>query len=181
VSDLLQVSPVPARRGATPLFIESKVNPESAPFLVSSRKAMLWVQRSSMAGFVRAAVRTGVEDNGEMYLEVVRAIAQMGSEAEWGNVQPWTEEGLQEALSYLAYFGFTEVELLIPNTKEAAKFVSTQTECEITVADWLEPGMVVAIPKDRSFVGSLGRIDEDSVVVVVHNPSRGVTVVRREE
>jgi hypothetical protein len=161
------------RKGkVAPQLMEFQVNPELAPFLVSSTRSVVWVEHTSKSETVRAAVRKiqGIQ------VDIVAAVAEAGRDLAWGNVQDLTTEGVLACVEHLNYFGLDELEILVaPDTDTAGvEFPVTPT-----IASWLPLDTVVVLPIDRGFVGSLGTIGQHKAVAVVHNASRGMAIAHR--
>lgn len=168
---------------AVPLMMEFEVNPETGPFLISSSKSLLWVNRVKDKR-VRAAFRP--LDLGGVFLEVVLAVQALGSVSEWGNVQPLSFVGIQAAIAHLLSYDLPSPEILAhPDTKWGDVRISTADVdgvavryalgCRIHDALWLDPRLVVVLPSDKAFVGFVLK-KEGRGVVVVHNASRGIVV-----
>lgn len=163
------------RRGRrTPLMMEFSVNPELAPFLVSSTRSVQWVPQASESGHVKAAIRKrqGIES------EIVSAILHQGTESGWGNVHPLTTEGVRACTEHLSYYGLTEMVLLVaPDTDLSA--VSLPNTVPRVSAPWMPLDALVIVPAERGFLGTLGTLGKHKAVVVVHNASRGAAVAWR--
>ena len=157
----------------TPQMMEFQVNPELAPFLVSSTRSVVWVEQAGSQEQVRAAVRSrrGLE------ADLVIAIAEMGSRAEWGNVQPLTTAGIKACVNHLNFYGLEQVECLVaPDTDlEGVDFKSLP----VRQATWLPLDAAVVVPVDRGFVGTLGTLGQHKALALVHNASRGVGIAHR--
>jgi len=169
-------------KNATPVALEFPVDAESAPYIVTSSESIVWVPEALSGDLVRAAIRVGVKNLGMLYRDIVLEIAKVGTEKEWGNVHPLTVEGVQGALEHLRYYDLGDAELLAhPATMKkedpnAWYRHPTLSEISVRAAAWLPPGIVVAVPLDRAFVGFVSLVGIGSVVSVVHNPSRGIAV-----
>ena len=100
------------RKTNVPLILEFHVNPETAPYLVSSSAGVMWINEPHPNDIVKAAVRGATI--GEFFAEVVEATASMGREMKWGNVQPLTVEGLRAAVDHVEFYELGPVELLTP-------------------------------------------------------------------
>ena len=189
-SDLLliaEMDPSRKKKGkAVPLIMEFVVNPDTGPFLVSkSSRSVMWV--NPHAGRVRAGVRKIVP--GTLFNEVVAAVAKLGTEAEWGNVHPFTGAGLVNAIAHLRSYDLSEIEILIhPQTSLDAGFppIMLSEDREPTLlgfpvmyAEWLDLTTIVVVPHERDFVGFLLQIDAaGTAVAVIHNASRGIGICR---
>jgi len=160
------------RKGVVPLLVEFQVNPETAPFLVSSSQSFAWV--TPKGNRVRSAVRTlgqgGPED---VFRQLSHIVADTGSTGQWGNVHPYTPAGLAAAQGHLSYYDLVDVEVVAhPDTDV------TPLGLEFALrAPWVPAGWAVVLPSNRDFVGFMV-VSGDRYLVVVHNPSRAVAVVR---
>lgn len=163
---------VPRKSGGVALMTEVPVEPELAPFLVTSTKAVTWVGRA-VGGRVRAAIRTAHPN--EHYAELVTAIAAKSDEEGWGSVLPFTAEGVAQGEAYLREHGLTALTLLVP---EGTPPVSPSEEVEVVPAKWLPTGTAVLVPTDREYVGTTLDFGNGSIATVVHNALRGVVVFR---
>lgn len=160
------------RKGSVPLMVEFRVNPETAPFLVSSTRAFVWV--TPRTDRLRAAIRP-VGDGGlvEVFRTLVSDIADAGADGKWGNVHPYTPGGLAAAKSHLSYYDLADVDVLAhPDTDVAPLGLDVCVR-----AGWVPAGWAVVLPTDREFVG-FAVVSDDRYLVVVHNSSRAVAVVR---
>jgi hypothetical protein len=187
LADLLLVVDfsVLSRKEMVPLLLEFQVNPECAPFLVSSTRSLVWVSQFRNHT-IRAAVRRGVPSLGHYFMEVVLSVEAMGEEAQWGNIHPLTRKGIAAAMGHLESYDLSDLELLISEQgfdKDIAK--AWQDKGGDTIlgvpfqrCSWLSPGYVIAVPKDRDFLGWAGW-DAGRLVSVVHNAGRGVAIARR--
>jgi len=192
LADLLQVaslSTIVAPKNKVALMLDFRINPDCAPFLVSSTRSLVWVSKFRN-DIVRAAIRRGVPSIGHYFMEVVLSVEKMGGETEWGNVHSLTRKGIQAALDHLKFYEIEDVILLVSTEgfdKDIAKAwrkTGTGDEeptilgCPYALCDWLHPGYVVAIPRNREFIGFLGW-GNGNMVSVVHNASRGIALARR--
>lgn len=153
-----------------PEVVEFSVNPELVPFLVSSTRAMLWVDKCSADGMIKCGVRLrkGIE------AEALAAIVERGESAQWGNIHPLTTAGIEACVQHLLNYDLTDVEALV-SPRMNLEEVSFGT-VPIVRAAWVPLDAVVVLPVDRSFVGTLGVFDAERALAVVHNASRGVAV-----
>lgn len=160
------------RKGSVPLMVEFRVNPETSPFLVSSSRSFVWV--TPRADRLRSAIRPLDGDGMDgVFQNLVTAIADAGFHGKWGNVHPYTPAGLTAAKSHLSDYDLGEVEVLAhPDTDLTALGLEFTTR-----ARWVPTGWAVVLPTDRDFVG-FTVVSGDRYLVVVHNSSRAVAVVR---
>jgi hypothetical protein len=160
------------RKGSVPLMVEFKVNPETAPFLVSSTRSFVWVtpRQDRLRSAIRPIDGDGVEG---VFRYIVTTIADTGAGGKWGNVHPYTPVGLASAKAHLSYYDLAEVDILAhPDTDV------TPLGMDVCVrAKWVPEGWVVVLPTDREFVGFMV-VSGDRYLVVSHNPARAVAVVR---
>jgi len=162
------------RKGSVPLMVEYKVNPETAPFLVSSTRAFVWV--TPKATRLRSAVRKfGTGGVTDVFRTMLETIADTGVEGKWDNVHPPTPEGLAAARAHLAYYDLKEMDVVAHPKTDISVF--GLGEAEVERADWVPADWAVVLPTDKDFVGFLVTTG-DRYVVVVHNSSRAVAVVR---
>jgi len=141
-------------------------------------------------------------------MHIVDAITIRGKEDEWGNVHPYTLEGVKAAAEYLHSFGFTDMEVLVPRirlpkTIRGEKNPELETAIKGAVGDqatpevrrpkWMDPDSIglplcptswlpdkcaVVLPAERTFVGELTHLSPRYVAAIVHNPSRGIAIAR---
>ena len=159
-----------------PLAFEFSASNEATPFLVSSSKSLLWINEAP-ANVVRAAVRTKTRVQ-NFYSEVIQEVEDVGRSCNWGNVHPFTKQGILQAVSHVQFYEVGEVECLVhPNTKEKLSKVLVGSDLAYSLCSWLSEGCVVIVPKDRAFLGFVG-IMSAGFVSVIQNPSRGMAIVR---
>lgn len=155
-------------------LMEVPADPELAPFLVSSLTGVSWVDKTSKEGRIRTAFRSQSSvgaSSGEFLTstvdtELIQAVFERSCQEQWGSMQPMTQAGFDLAKEYLRSYGIAEVELLAhPMTKLG---VSANR------ATWVPLRMIVLVPKNRLYLGTLHVVSRDHVAAVVHNPSRGM-------
>jgi len=188
------------KNGNTPIIVDFNVSEETAPYLVSSSSSVMWINEAHPGSLVRAAVRA-VSVN-DLYLEVIEAVAVMGRQQQWGNVQPLTHEGLAAAIDHLNFYDLGPLELLTPRahpTRDSQKDPEGgSTEGAIRVdrmppdlrpfieesgllfrpSSWVPDGAIVVVPRDRTFVGLVTRVTPKKLAAVVHNAARGIAIVQ---
>lgn len=177
--DLLQVLQAPSdvfRRSATPLAAEMPVDPQTAPYLVTTTKSLLWHPKD-FNGKVRAAMRT---DNLELlYAEVVKEICATSVEAKWGSIFPHTLDGISQAIAYVKEYDIPEVEILASEGKLDTLLgeVTKWDGADIVRVSYLPFRTIIVVPKDRAYLGiAMQPGDFDRRLLLVHNPSRGMAV-----
>lgn len=172
-SNLLTVVEHPYKR--RPLMLDGVPVPsDSGPFLVTSTKATLWVERAFGEGFLRLAVRQQRMD--DLFHEVVIEVAAEGVRREWGNVHPPTTDGVLEGIKHLHYYDLTDATLLYGSDFD----IGIAPDMARAPADWLPPSWGVLVP-DRAYVGTVYLLGDNFLGAVVHNPSRGIVVLRGSE
>jgi hypothetical protein len=174
--EIVRLEPVAERAlraNKIPQMMEFPVNPELGPFLVSSTRSVLWVNKVSRDSRVRAAVRAraGLEQ------EIVASIVDFGTRSEWGNVHPLTSHGVAECVAHLKSYGFDEIEALVSSATSLDGI--TLGDLALEIADWMPIDCMLILPIDRSFVGTMAVVREGQVMCVVHNASRGMAVAWR--
>ena len=156
-----------------PEMMEFQVNPDLAPYLVSSTRSVLWVDHASKSNMIRAAVRK----RQGLQKEMIAAVADAGTRSEWGNVHPLTDEGLQACVDHLIYYELESIEVLVnPDTDLEGLDFGERTPIE---APWMPQDAVVFVPADRSFVGMMGTMGQHKALALIHNASRGIAVAHR--
>jgi hypothetical protein len=158
--------------GRQPVMLDGVPVPaESGPFLITSSKALLWVERAFGDGFLRLGVRPTPLD--DLFRSMVESVASKGSERGWGNVLPATPDGVLLGLAYLHYYDLPEPTLLYGSDFD----ISIAADLTRAPADWLPPTWAVLVPS-REYVGTAFVFGNGHVGAVVHNASRGVVVLR---
>lgn len=160
------------KAGGVPLMTEVPVEPELAPFLVTSTKAVTWIGRA-VGGRVRSAIRT-VNPHAH-FAELVEAVVAKSVEEGWGSVFPLTPEGAKQGVVYLVDHGFTDLTLL---TTEEVPELNLPEQVGLVSASWLPVNTAVLVPTDREYVGLTLDFGNGSIATVLHNASRGVVVLR---
>ena len=160
-----------------PLMMEFQVDPSTSPYLVSSSTDLMWLTQDSLnaEGRLRAAVRRDPRTDGDIFLRVVEAIEEISLAYEWGNVLSTAKPDLERAVAYLINYEVGDLEILASEPLDV--HLSEVTGLPVSKVDWLPEGVALMVPRDRSYLGFLGRMDE-SFVLVVHNSSRGIVILR---
>ena len=178
MADLLQVINMPLpekirKQNVIPLALPFPVDPQMAPFLVSGAKEpVVWVPQAPK-GKLHAGIRA--EEN--FRADAIDAITLMGMQADWGNIQDFSMEGVTAGIEFLGEMGFEEGELefLIHPETEATFLPEDKTPSE---APWVPEKCIIIVPKERSFLGWIGTVLPGTIVSVIHNPSRGIAIAR---
>ena len=203
MSNLLQVLRFQPKalqqKGSVPLMVDIPVSPDTAPYLVSSSTSFVWIEEPHPGDQVKAAVRT-IKSPGDVFTKTILEVERRGRADEWGNVHPFTEDGVHEAIRHLEYYGIDDFELLVPRERPATAATRKTKKHPATKRDpgykrplwlvpdnfgrpmrpssWLPDGMVVVLPVDRNFVGTMGHLTSTKVIVIIHNASRGIGIAR---
>lgn len=191
VSNLIWVTRLPTRRD-NPLLLEFQVQPETAPYLVTSTKSVVWIDEPMPATpdlwpngvpdhVVRVAVRPDLRRNlGQFFWEVTQVVENTGRRLEWGNVHPFTEGGIGDAAEHVAGYDLGELCLLIPRdeSKLLLKDIALDLGLLPQPCSWLQDGCAIVVPKNREYVGMLGLMGRQGSVGLVHNAARAMAVVR---
>lgn len=177
------------KKSAIPLMVDVSVTPEAAPFLVSSSQSLMWIDQAHPGDIVKAAVRK-ITSPGAIFREVLETVISRGLKDNWGNVHPYSEEGVREAIRYLEFFDLTDVELLVPRTRSEKNEKGPMTrpvwldrntfDLPVHPTSWVPDGCVVVVPTDREFLGVLAHLSANQIMVILHNPSRGMAIARSE-
>jgi hypothetical protein len=183
VSNLLNVTRIAKaqipKKGMA-VAMECEVSPDTAPYLVTTSKGLVWVSHASAEGTINAAVRLKAHAN-EFFLDVVEAVHEAGVNLDWGNVHPMTPAGMQAAIDHVGGYELGDVEILTPTAaKEQDRGIIAMTshfDHPQRPCSWMPKDLAVVVPKDRGFVGSVYRVTARDIVGVVHNAARGIAVV----
>ena len=170
-------NPGKGKKPPVPLILEWAVNGDTAPYLVSSSTAVLWIEDPHEGNIIRAAVRK-VPDPGVVFREILEAVRKRGREDQWGNIHPYTAAGLKGAVDHVQSYDLDDLEILVPRkTKDVPRPVwLNDLGYPLKPSSWLPEDCAVVVPKDRDFVGVLGYLDVKVAAAVVHNASRGIAV-----
>lgn len=151
--------------------IPASEDPDAGPFLITSSKSLMWVERAFRGGFLRVAVRTLSAH--DLFRSLVEAVVDEGFGRGWGNVSPSSKEGVLSGLAHLSYYGLSDPVILYGSDFD----ISIVSDLPRVPADWLPPTWAVMLPGDRSFVGTAFLFRDGNVGAVVHNASRGIVVL----
>lgn len=155
----------------TPLMIELPVDPKIAPYLVSTTKSFLWLEQPLRNNKLRVAIRNETLD--QLYGEVVQNIYEMGVDSSWENSYSLSKDGVRKAIGYLQYYGIKDVEILCCET-DPLSLGSSFESYSVTKVSWIKD-CYIAVPKDRSYFGSMTDFGSDKYAILIHNPSRGIS------
>lgn len=169
----------PLSEGKTPLMISVKVDRRTAPYLVTSTDGLIWLGEDALDGDsqIRSAIRRDPMDDTTLYLDVIKAIAEVSMEAEWGNFQPYSKDGLVKAVGHVRDY-VDSVEILAHSNRP--EYVD-MLPFEVVDADWLPEDILCVVAQDRSLLGELPLIGKRSWTMVVHNPARGIAICQKED
>jgi len=147
------------------LLTELPVSPMTAPYLVTSPRGLYW-QPKSKGGLVRAAVRTKVTLE-ELYSDIIKEIAFVGCQNDWGNVLPCAD--IQKGFDFLDEFDIIDIEILT-NKEQASLFEDS------VVVDWMPSGYTCLVSKDRDVLG-VAITTTQGICALLHNPSRSIVIL----
>jgi len=166
--------------GKTPLVVEDvPVDPQTAPYLVTSSKGVLWIEKPHPGDVVKLAVRDVTP--GALFTELLEAVIARSEEEGWGSVVPYSEEGMKEAIQYLDSYDLRDVEVLIPPTPKKDWpdwLLYKNLNLPVRPSSWIPAGHAVVVPHDREYVGMLGHLDGRRVAAIVHNAPRGIAILK---
>jgi hypothetical protein len=172
-----------ARKGTGhPLWVEVPVEQETAPYLVTSTQGVLWVPapvvQVEQEHMARAAVRQGPLN--VLYGELVLAVLAAGRAYDWGNTQPMTRLGYQNALEHMASYDITDVDVLCAEGSATLAVQDWGVACQSCV--WMPQGHLVVVPQDRSLLGVVCCLPPlNRFACVIHNAARGMVVLSSED
>lgn len=153
------------------------VDPLTAPYLITSTRSVMWIEKPHPRNVIRGAVRTAVLPQ-DLFREMVEAVAARSIQDQWGSVQPYSYEGYLNIVEYLKYYDITDLDVL-SGPGECPRWMDGIEN--IRVEPWVPDNTVVVLPKDRAYVGTLWFISNKSIVAVIHNASRGIGILRGQD
>jgi hypothetical protein len=124
-------------------------------------------------------VKAAVQKNkvpGEVFWNVATAIFEKSRECQWGNAQPYTEQGLMAAIEHVSSYGLGTVDILVAmdNKDDRPKWLLDRDLGEnLHGCAWVPENCAVVVPSDRQFLGMYVHLSAPLTAMVVHNPSRG--------
>jgi len=169
---LLQV--IQMKTPQPPIMFECGVDQQlDGPYLVSSTKDFIWVNRQFPGNLLRAATRQGSIN--ELFMDIVFKCKEMSLQSQWGSCLEYNNTNIQDRLQqvqeYFNYFGFTEFDVY---TNETVNDVNS------TLVSWVPEKYIVVTPKDKTYLGTVYNFNSNLNGVVVHNPSRGICILYPE-
>jgi len=172
--NLLEVVALKPEGSRSQLVLEEiKVNPELAPYLISSMRSVAWVPYASKKNTVNVGVRArvGIE------AELLAAVIEMGAEAQWGNIHPLTTEGVRACLEHVSSYIEGPLEIICSPSTDL-EGVDIPEHFQQTQAQWIPTNALVVVPVDRGYLGTLWVLG-GQVAALIHNVSRGMAVAWR--
>ena len=145
-------------------------DPDAGPFLISSSRGLMWVERAFGGGFLRVAIRR-VEPH-DLFRSVVREVSREGNNRGWGNTFPATASGVDSAFAHVDYY-----ELPNPMLLHGATWTEIPEGRLSRRVEWMPEGWAIVLP-DREYVGTVFTLGDGHVGLLCHNPSRGMAILR---
>jgi hypothetical protein len=105
----------------------------------------------------------------------VHEVVEKGIKSRWGNVQPLTPKGIEDAITHVTSYGFDEIDILVHPTLPVD--FDVPKNALVYHVEWLDEGYLIVLPRDRDFVGFVASVS-GMAVSVVHNAARGIAVAR---
>lgn len=167
-----------------PLMMEFPV-PPTPPFLVTTTRSLAWIP-AARRNRLRAGVMQ-IDSTATLFRAIVNETIRTGRSAQWDNVHPFTLDGLKKAIEHPRYYGLDELQLLAhPDTnwevlnpkwkRTEGKALAAVLDLPVEPAMWMDPNTILAIPKDRGFIGFVIEIGDSHVVAVIHNAARAIGI-----
>lgn len=150
--------------------------PENSPYLVSSTKDLIWIDTTRTKSRLRSAWRV-IEDFDVFYAQVVSKIYDHAKKNLWGNINDFSEEGLNKGFDYLRSYEFTDLEVF---TSTEASFLKESEKIKITKVSYLPNNFFLITPQDKEFTGILMSNLREQHNLIVHNAARGFAFCVRE-
>lgn len=169
---LLRVVPAPVPKGA-PVHVSLAVDPQTAPYLVTSSKRVVWVDRPRPGDTVWAVFRSVSPD--ELFRELILSIVEKAQGEDWGCI--FGTDQVDKACLRLCEYDLPETELLV-----SPEFSLEGLNIPAVLAPWLPTGHAVVVPINRDFLGTVVDLGEHGVAALIHNAARGISIlVPRDE
>jgi hypothetical protein len=157
----------------TPFLVEVPIQEDlEGPFLVTSSKSQIWIEDKFPSGIVRSAVVKAPREF--LFRACFQRVFEQAQRSSWGSVHPPTPQGIRAALERLAYYGFSEVDIFFGDGF-VQDLLPENSSCFEEV--WVPAGWAVLLPRDKSFVGTLFDFGQERNSIVIHNASRGISLV----
>lgn len=153
-----------AKNQTLPSLVEFPVHPSLAPYLVSTSKGYIWVERASKLGQVRAQPVSWGDEKASK--EAISMIMERAQAEDWGAVFPATQDGLQEIGAALRFFQPSEIQVF--RGVGAPDLLSG-----IPQVPWVPEGVLVFAPKHRRWVATAYDIHGQSAYVI-DNATAGI-------
>jgi len=187
LDNLLAVGQWPLPGGGKQLLmLQLPVPGDTAPYLVSSTRAFLWVQKAPN-GTVRCATRTMPDGGlGALWWEIVAACHAEGTKLEWGQTAPCTRAGIKRVIKHVQRYNEGEKLTLMvghdtPHTLLNNKAMpKVHQGCKVIVVSWLQGETVVCVPTDRLLIGNMLLLGDDKWSALLHNASRTIGIASGE-
>ncbi len=165
---LLEMAVFP-KKGKIQAYVEFPVSEDTAPYLVTSSKRVVWVSSPKKhACVVWAAVRTVSPE--VLFQELILEILQRAKEEDWGSV--FTPKQVNEACLRLCDYDLPETELLV-----SQDFPVAGLRIPAVLVPWLPAGHAVVVPVNRAFLGTIIDFGAGEVAALVHNAARGISIL----
>lgn len=153
-----------AKNQTLPTLVEFAVHPSLAPYLVSTSKGYLWVDRASKTGQVRAQPVSWGDEKASK--DAISMILERAQSEDWGAVFPASPEGLQEISSAMRFFHPAEVQVF--RGMDTPDLLSG-----IPQVSWVPEGILVFVPKHRGWLATAYDIHGQSAYVI-DNAAAGI-------
>jgi hypothetical protein len=161
-----------------PLILKIPISPGlDGPYLVTSSRDFLWVERAMPGPEIRAAPRK--IPLGFLFRDALYQIRAKSLELEWGNVLPPTAEGLQSALNFLEEYELPGDRHLLHGSRFPMEGIPLSVSAREEA--WVPAGWAVLLPEDRGYLGTTIDFAGGVKAAAFHNPSRGIVILAPEE
>lgn len=183
MSNLLQIVRIKPeameRKGVFPLMLEFNVDPQTAPYLVSSSSDFLWLESPhTQEGktLVKAAIRKGGTLS-DLFWSATKMMYDRALQDQWGSIHSFSEEGLEAAVAHIQSYDLGEVDILVapagPDKERPQWLQDLDPGQRLRVTSWVPEDCIVVVPAERQFLGLLIRLSHNTAAISIHNASRG--------
>lgn len=189
MSNLLQVvrfkPQESTKKGNVPIILEFEVHPDTAPYLVTSSSGLIWVEEPHPGNILKAAIQE-ISSPGHLFWAMALSVILRGKRDEWGNVHPFSENGVLDAVKHLEDYDLTDIEILVPRVREDKNENGVYKRPSwlhpdilgypLRPTSWVPDDCAIVVPRNRDYVGMMTHITLKKVAAATHNPSRSIAV-----
>lgn len=161
---------IPTKGKAMVGRIEVPVAQETAPYLVTTSKKLMWVEEAPQ-GVLYAAIRT--DSRLKIYQDIVEMTFSRSKDSQWENIFPLSADGLSKAIEHMKFYGIEDVQILLTKSTSCIKHP------QVKIVSWMPENQALLVPKNPEYLGTSFVFGHKNYAMAVHNPSRGMAFLCR--